>query len=119
MTIERRLEIANEIFLECLDTLARKGNSYAGNKDTLANFKRNAERLGLTPFQVLSVYWNKHVDSINNAIQQSPDYPVDTTEGLRGRVIDNINYSLLLLCLLEDQEHIINLDTIKRTKDNA
>ena len=104
MTVEKRLELVKELFDEGIKVLIAKGNSYAGSGDSLANFKRNAERLGLTPYQILAVYWNKHVDSINNAIQQNPKAPIDHTEGLRGRIIDAKNYLDILYCLLVEDE---------------
>lgn len=100
MTVPERLEIAKETFAECIKTFEVKGEAYASNKDSLSNFKRNAERLGMSPYQIWAVYFNKHVDSVNNAILQNPLTPVDKSEGLESRVTDLINYAMLLRCLL-------------------
>ena len=105
MTIEKRLEIVKSINEERMAVMIDKGNAYAGDGDSLANFKRNAERLGLTKYQILSVYFNKHIDSINNAIAQNPAKPIDKTEGLKGRIIDAHNYLDLLYCLLVEDEN--------------
>jgi len=102
MTIPERNLIAQEIFKKCLDVLTRKGKDYAGNEDSLSNFKRNAERLGLTKYQVWAIYFNKHVDSINNAIKSSPNNPQVESEPLEQRIIDIINYAVILLCLLKE-----------------
>lgn len=99
MTVEERLKIADKVFEECRKTFEIKGEAYANNQDALSNFKRNAERLGMTPFQIWAVYFNKHVDSVNNAIQLNPASPEDKSEGLHSRVIDLINYAMLLECL--------------------
>jgi len=105
MTVERRIDIANSLMDDELELLRVKGKAYAGTGDSLANFKRNAERLGLTPYQIWAVYFNKHIDSINNAIQQNPVFPVDESEGLRGRIADARTYLSILMCLLtEDGE---------------
>ncbi len=105
MTTQQRDTILAELVKEELDTYKQKGLAYAGTGDTLANFKRNAERLGLSKYQIWGVYFNKHIDSINNAVAQNPDAPVDKTEGLRGRIVDARNYLGILLCLLtEDAE---------------
>ena len=108
MTVEKRLEIVNELNNEGLEILTAKGNAYAGKGDSLANFKRNAERLGLSKYQIWGVYFNKHIDSINNAIADNPISPVDKTEGLKGRVIDAKNYLDILICLLEEDKSINN-----------
>lgn len=103
MTIEERQEIVQGIYNEAGEIMLSKGKSYAGTGlDSLANFKRNAERLGLTPYQIWAVYFNKHVDSINSAIQGNPNAPVDFSESLRGRILDVINYATILECLLQE-----------------
>lgn len=106
MTVPERLEIAKETFAECIKTFEVKGEAYASNKDSLSNFKRNAERLEMSPFQIWAVYFNKHVDSVNNAIAQNPACPVDKSEGLESRVTDLINYAMLLKCLLIENSKV-------------
>ena len=105
MTLDERKLIVEALIKEETDTFIAKGKSYAGGGDTLANFKRNAERLGLTKYQIWGVYFNKHIDSINNAVQDNPQLPEDKTEGLRGRIIDARNYLAILLCLLTEDEN--------------
>ncbi len=109
MTQNDRLEISKSIFKESLGLMYSKGKAYAGDVDSLANFKRNATRLGLTKYQVWGVYFNKHIDSMNNAISQNPERPIDLTEGLRGRILDAITYLCILQCLLTE-------DALKNTK---
>lgn len=104
MTVPERLKIAEDTFNECIKTFQVKGEAYASNKDSLSNFKRNAERLNMSMFQIWAVYFNKHVDSVNNAIAQNPFAPVDKSEGLESRVTDLINYAMLLKCLLIEQQ---------------
>lgn len=104
MTNENRIEVAQGIFKDVIKLLTEKGGAYAGQGDALSNFKRNAERLGLTKYQIWAVYFNKHIDSINNAIQDSPNAPVDKTEGLRGRINDAITYLTILECLLQENQ---------------
>lgn len=107
MTLEERLKIVEKIYNDANEIMMKKNRSYAGESgDTLANFKRNAERMNLTPFQVWNVYFQKHIDSINSAIISNPKYPVDHSESLRGRIIDVINYATILECLLRDYEHL-------------
>ena len=104
MQVDERQDLAKEIFKECLGVLEAKGKAYAGGKDVLSNFKRNAQNLGLSKYQVLSVYKNKHVDTINNAITDNPFSPKDETESLHGRIIDNINYLVILAAMLKEDD---------------
>jgi hypothetical protein len=104
MTIDQRREIANSIFQESDSLLLNKGKSYAGNEDSLSNFKRNAERLGMTKYQIWAVYFFKHIDSISNALKDNPNAPVDGSEGLKGRIADAITYLIILQCLLTEDK---------------
>lgn len=81
---------------------AKKGKDYAGNEDVLANFKRNAERLGLTKYQVWLVYFMKHIDAISNAIKSNPNIPDFASESSSERIHDARIYLGLLACLIEE-----------------
>lgn len=100
MTIQDRQMVAEGVFNGCKDILLSKGKAYSGEDDVLSNFKLNAERLNLTKYQVWAIYFNKHIDSILNAIKVSPASPVDESEGLSGRITDVINYAVILQALL-------------------
>lgn len=108
MTIAERTKDTEQLFKECFEVMTSKGVDYASKEDSLANFKRNATALGLTKYQIMMVYLNKHLDSINNAVKYHPDEPRTETvsEPLRGRVIDAINYlSILVNMMTEDERH--------------
>lgn len=102
MNQKQKDEIFEKLDKVCMDMSMRKGADYASDKDVLDNFKRNAERLGLTPFQIWAVYFNKHIDSVNNAIAKTPANPHCITEPIGGRIVDAITYLKLLYCLVED-----------------
>jgi hypothetical protein len=89
-----------------VELLKKKGESYSGSGDAFANFKRNAERLGMSKYQIWAVYCAKHLDSIFNAIKRAPTYPMDTSEaeGLQGRIDDAINYLELLSGMLHEDD---------------
>jgi len=99
MNIHERAEIANEVFKSCMSILNAKGLAYAGEDNISRNFKRNADALGLTKYQVWGVYAGKHWDSIVNAIKDNPNFPEEKTEGLGNRIIDLINYLVILKAL--------------------
>lgn len=92
--------------------LESKGAAYSADGDAFENFKRNAEKLGLTKYQIWAVYCGKHLDSIFNAIKHDANHPVDKSEGLQGRIDDAINYLELLSGMLaedDNAERISNL----------
>lgn len=83
-----------------VDELMRaKGADYASKEDRLSNFKLQAARLGLTPYQVWGVYANKHWDAIMSFIRnggQVESEPIDS------RIHDAIAYLHLFAALIVD-----------------
>lgn len=81
-----------------------KGGEYAGDKDRLANFRRNAEALGLSMETVWAVYAAKHWDAV---MQYIKDIAKRTTrvrsEPIEGRIDDLIVYLLLFKLIIRDQ----------------
>lgn len=104
MTKEERNRIADELFYECREILDTKGIAYSGPEDVNDNFKRNAKLLGTSKYQILAIYLNKHLDGIMNAIKANPHNPVEETEGMKGRIIDSINYLTILQAMLKEDE---------------
>ena len=47
MTIEERQNIVKSLMEEALNMAKSKGRDYSGNEDSLANFKSNADILGM------------------------------------------------------------------------
>jgi len=122
MTIIQRQDIISGIFSQVKDMAISKGKDYSSKEDSLANFKRNAERLGLTKYQVWLVYFNKHIDAINNSIRYNPDAPEVSSEPLEERIIDAITYLTLFKCLLEEDKTstgvlILNIEGNEGSKD--
>ena len=77
-----------------------KGHDYTqGNPDRLHNFKAVARLTGMTPLQVWSVYWLKHVFAICTYIK----YGSVKSEGIDERFLDEANYNLLGKALLSDE----------------
>jgi hypothetical protein len=125
LACERRYGIADE-----------KGAEYSGHgktyiedgADTLANFKKVAERIGGTPEQVLLTYMLKHMDSITTTVREAAECKKDpktgyydedhnprhvyaASEGIVSRLDDLRNYADLLECLLVDLSVIAEPDT--------
>lgn len=76
-----------------------KGKDYASDVDRLSNFKLQAERLGMTPYQIWAVYANKHWDAINAFVRNNGQLE---SEPIESRAHDIIVYTFLLLGLIQD-----------------
>lgn len=63
-----------------------------GSSDVLANFKRVAERAGVTTEQAWAIYFLKHVDAVLSILTK-PELPV--SEEPPGRFADLVNYTRL------------------------
>lgn len=99
-----------------MEELARvKGGEYSGDADRLANFKRNAEALGLDPLQVWAVYAAKHWDSLMTFIK---DIGAETSrprsEPIEGRADDLMVYLLLFKGLLYDQKFLAPVELARK-----
>ena len=84
---------------ETLELSDRKRIEYTeGNhhENVLWNFENIAKTLGLSPMQVLSVYLLKHTSSVFNYFKDGKEY----SEGIEGRIMDIINYLLLLVAMI-------------------
>jgi hypothetical protein len=104
MLLTERERVIEELMEKCREVLCAKGKDYSGETDSLSNFKRNAERLGLTKYQVWLVYFLKHVDSVSNAIKAAPAFPQVESEPLEDRVIDIANYVFILAALIREDQ---------------
>lgn len=100
-------KLNNEILASVHHILKGKGTEYRTNNDVTSNFKTNAEELGLTKYQIWSVYFTKHIKSIVGSIKSSPSNPtnaVKSNETLDSRIVDAIAYLLLLNAMLESDK---------------
>ena len=66
------------------------------NDNVLWNFETIADKVNLTPLQVLSVYYQKHNSSINIYLKDGKEY----SEPIEGRIQDMINYLLLMVAMI-------------------
>ena len=95
----------NPQFLTLLDQMRdlhkRKNDGYAGkdNQDPWANF-REAEKLGLTPFQGCLVRLGDKYSRICNLSRNPNNEQVG--ESIRDTLLDNAIYSLIAICLYDE-----------------
>ena len=109
---ERYAQLLDEttVMIDKLST--QKGGEYAGDTDRLANFRRNAEALGLDMAQVWAVYAAKHWDAV---MQYVKDIGTDTSrprmESIGGRLDDLIVYCILMKAIVEEREGTVTINT--------
>lgn len=104
---EFKLKVLEPTFKNLLELMHVKGGEYAGDNDRLANFKRNATKLGVEPELVLMVYLHKHYDAI---MQHYEDHFITKinrprAENIEGRIDDVINYFILYKGLLLERRN--------------
>ncbi len=111
--------MTNEVFYKLLDemTIAEreimvgKGREYTiGSKDKLQNFKDVARQTGLEPIKVWSVYFLKHIASIQNYVKDGVEA---STEPIEGRIMDARNYLALLAGIIKEKKDSKIPDPIK------
>lgn len=84
---------------------ALKGGEYAGDTDRLANFRRNAEALGLPMETVWAVYAAKHWDAVMQYVKDLNEGKTrERLEPIDGRAHDLIVYLILFLAITEERE---------------
>ena len=107
MTNKQFEKLLKEFRLQQDKLVKTKGHDYTigqGEEDRLFNFKWVAEVLGISPLQVMAVYWLKHILAILTFIKTGSV----KSEGLAGRFLDENNYNLLGYALtkeLNSQHH--------------
>lgn len=102
--IPRYNELLKSTMQSIVELSELKGGEYAGDTDRLANFRRNAERWGMTMEQVWGVYVSKHYDAIQQYVQDlASGKDRKRLEGLGSRVDDIIVYMLLFKAMLDER----------------
>lgn len=103
--LDDALALIDSTFAKVKELHKVKGGEYAGDVDRLANFRRNATRLGLQPETVWAVYFNKHIDALMQYIsdlEHGKSRP--SSEPITGRALDAVTYLILFLALHDARE---------------
>lgn len=100
MKQERFEKLTEAICDKVKSTLAVKKSEYNLTDDRLDVFKKAARRQMITPQQALLGYMDKHVGSIYDYVHEDSDI---SPELLSEKIIDNINYLILLYALYDDE----------------
>lgn len=95
-------EAIDSLLRKCIETLEVKGNDYTAGRgavDRLYNFRTAAEKFGISMEQVWAVYAYKHWTAIERYAKQGQV----ESEPIEGRIMDMINYLLLLNCIIKSK----------------
>lgn len=95
---ERYLQLLRE--METLHRAKAAGYSGQDNPDTWSNF-REAERLGISPLLGVLVRMGDKYRRIQNLVRDHTNEQVG--ESLRDTLMDLASYSLIAVCLLEEE----------------
>ena len=101
MNHKQRIECFERNIQECRKIWEAKGIEYANSDvDANANFKSD-EEIGISSIKSVSVFMNKHYRSIRSYVKKGS---VVSNETIEGRLHDLINYSLIMLSIIEDEK---------------
>jgi len=115
MTNEEFTQESKTLIKTCLITLGTKGVEYQSSKkgddNVFDNFERAANDLGVDRIIPLKIYMNKHWDSICtfirrlNSNQSLKEVEADMSEPINGRIVDLINYLLLMNSMINEERN--------------
>ena len=109
-------EMCEETFSRIRELAVKKGGEYSGDSDRLANFRRNAERLGIDKETVWAVYAAKHWDALMQYIQdERAEFERPRMESIDGRIDDLLVYLLLFKAMLVEKRR--NVKTMPKIVD--
>ena len=100
MNNTQREQIFKEIWDKCLEIRKSKGVDYSGKIDVLSNFKKSGAKYNISPEKALLILMDKHFQAIDSYVNSGQL----KGEGIEEKIIDQINYLGLLLCLIKENE---------------
>ena len=99
MLNEERLKIYDELIEAGKKIMLSKGKEYANSTDCLANFKRCARFMGITPEQYVLTMASKQYDWL----RQFAETGEANIEPPEEKVVDVINYLVNYICLVRSK----------------
>jgi hypothetical protein len=81
--------------------------------NVLWTFENSAIDVNVTPMKVLVIFLNKHLSSLRSYFRTGKEY---STESIESRIMDIINYLLLLVAMIRSQKCI--KESIKPVKNS-
>lgn len=109
--------ILDALLTRCVEVHVAKGRDYAiGSSDRLATFNNGSRMLEVRPAQVLGVYLWKHISAVFSYIKTGGQ---SESEPIRERIVDCINYLLLLGLMVLPQSDKDGSIQYKKTSDDV
>lgn len=102
MNLEKFHYFLQAILEHIEEVLDNKSADYAAKGNKLANFQLQARIDDITPIEALRGNWLKHRSSIIQGLDELETGKVRPKEWWKEKIIDSINYQILLLALLEE-----------------
>ena len=90
------------------ETLLSKAGEYASDSDRFHNFKIAARIVSgeeITPERALLGMWRKHIVSVLDIIDRIDRGIIPSAELVDEKIVDTINYSILLEGLIAERRH--------------
>lgn len=113
MTFDQFDTFQEDLLARVVEMKNTKGREYANSLDRFDNFKRLAERLGVSPLQVSLIYFTKHMDAIEFYIKHGK---IVSTETIQGRFLDAITYLTLMAGMAFESDSIFISDVEAKPK---
>lgn len=106
MTTSQFDKIVNDTLKQVKNVLCNKQAEYSNKQDRLQGFKHAAIIMRTTPKQALFAMMNKHLTSIIDGIYGDVDLSLEKWDE---KIIDSINYLLLLRALIIEEKEVNNV----------
>ena len=117
---ERFNELCEEFISKSQEVLAWKRGEYAAGVDRLENFRTVGDFLGKKPSVIALIYLLKHIQSIAVAVITGVfvwAWTKDGGEALKQRIVDAINYLLLLAACLDEESEVVTSEAAMHKHD--
>jgi len=102
MTIDKFDEFLEQVLMEVKRVLSSKSEDYSTHLDKLYNFKLAARIAGVSYEEALRGMQLKHQASIAQGLDELKEGKVRELSWWEEKIIDNINYNILLLALRKE-----------------
>ena len=102
MTASEYKQMRDEFLKATLELSDNKRIEYTeGNHmdNVLWNFENSAKDVDSTPMKVLIIFLNKHLSSLKSYFRTGKEF----SESIEGRIMDIINYLLLLVAMIRSE----------------
>lgn len=98
--------MTSAVYQRSAEVLSEKAGEYTTDKDRLENFKKSGAWQGISPEKALRGMWSKHLVSITDMIDALDDGVPINFDKWDEKLIDSINYHILLRGLLVDRSQV-------------